>query len=233
MPPWAAVEVDILGMENTNNISNVNPEISEKKKIEVLNKKVSRLRAAIYIFVAILILFGCLSLFWIYNYYTESPFETYYSEAPQKPVAYLYLSPQQGNYKIGEEFTVDVLINTAGSNVVASAAHISYDKNRMEAISIDITGSVFNMTAEKNINANDGKIKITLGKPTPGIVTFKGNSVRMASIRFRALEQVNPKLENLYFDFTKGSALFSAVILDDGKGTNILDAVRGSKIFIN
>jgi len=202
--------------------------------VGILNKKISHLRSAVYIFVAISILMTCLALFWIYNAYnTETPFETYYSVAPQKPIAYLYLSPQQGNYKAGDEFTVDVLINTAGSNVVASAAYLSYDKIKMEALSIDVTGSVFNMTAEKEIDANDGKIKITLGKPTPGIVTFNGNNVKMATISFKALDKTNPTVENISFDFTKGSSLYSAIFLDDKKGTNILEATRGSKIFIN
>jgi len=205
----------------------------DKTTVGILNKKISHLRSTVYIFVAISIFMSCLALFWIYNYYTESPFETYYSIAPQRPIAFLYLSPEKGNYKIGDEFSIDVLINTAGSNVVASAAYLSYDEKKMEALSIDITGSVFDMTAEKDINNNDGKIKITLGKPTPGIITFKGNDVRMASIRFKALDKTSPTVENLYFDFTKGSSLYSTVILDDKKGTNILDATRGSKIFIN
>lgn len=205
-----------------------------KRVINTFKKRISHLRFFIYTLAAVLILFTCLSLVWIYNSYdTESPFETYFSTAPQKPVAYLYLSPEKGNYKIGEEFIVDVLINTAGSNVVASAAHLSYDKKKIEALSVDVTGSVFNITAEKEINANDGKIKITLGKPTPGIVTFKGHNVRMATIRFRALEATSPTIDNLYFDFTKRSSLYSTVILDDKKGTNILDKTRGAKIFID
>lgn len=217
-------------MKNTNSVSSESSKISKNKKIGILNKKVSHLRSAVYISTAVL---TCLTLFWLYDYYTEPSFETYFSEAPQKPVAYLYLSPPKGNYKIGEEFSIDVLINTVGSNVVVSAAYLSYDKKKMEALSIDIAGSVFDMTAEKEINTNDGKIKITLGKPTPGIITFKGNAIRMATVRFKALEKTNPRIDNLYFDFTKGSSLYSTVILDDKKGTNILSATRGAKIFIN
>lgn len=224
--------MDIKNKDNIKDNINVT-EVSNQKTISVLNQQVSHLRFFVYTLLATLILFTALAVFWIYNAQnTESPFETYYSSAPKKSVAYLYLSPAKGNYKVGEEFSVDVLINTVGSNVVASAAYLSYDKKKMEALSIDITGSVFDITAEKEINERDGKIKITLGKPTPGIITFKGNAVRMATIRFRATEPTNPSLENLYFDFTKGSSLYSTVILDDKKGTNILDASRGSKIFI-
>ncbi len=223
-------------MENQNNTSKEKSILSDRVKIEILKSKVSHLRSVVYISLAVLTLLASLCLLWIYNSYdTEFPyqFETYYSEAPQRLVAYLYLTPPKGNYKVGEEFSIDVLINTVGSNVVASAAYLSYDKKKMEAVSIDIIGSVFDMTAEKEINMKEGKIKITLGKPTPGIVTFKGNTVRMATIRFKALERTNPIVDNLYFDFTKGSSLYSTVILDDKKGTNILDATRGSKISIN
>ncbi len=208
----------------------------DKKIIRMLKSRVSYLRFFVYIFLVTSVLATCLFLLWIYNPYgigSQYQFEAYYAEAPQRPVAYLYLSPPRGTYKINEEFTVDVLINTVGSNVVASAAYLSYDKKKIKALSVDIVGSVFDMTAEKEINANEGKIKITLGKPTPGVVTFKGNTVRMATIRFKALESTDPSVNNLYFDFTKGSSLYSTVILDDKKGTNILEATRGAKIFIN
>jgi len=215
----------------------INKEVNELKadrqKIKILNKKISLLRTIVYISLAILVLVTCLIVYNAYQPVYETPFETYFSTAPKKPVAYLYLSPKEGHYKVGDEFTVDVLINTVGSNVVASAAYLSYDKSKIEALSIDVTGSVFNMTAEKEINANDGKIKITLGKPTPGIVTFRGNAVRMATIHFKAIGATYPKTDNIYFDFTKGSSLYSTVIIDDKKGTNILDDTRGARIFID
>lgn len=207
---------------------------NKQKTLGILKRKVSRLRSAVYIFVATSIFVSCLALFWITSYYnTEAPFQTYFSQAPQKPVAYLYLSPKQGNYKVGDEFPLDVLINTAASNVVAAAAYLSYDKKSIEALSIDVTGSIFNMTAEKEINTTDGKIKITLNKPSLDTVTFKGSDVRIATILFKAIGKTDPTNENIYFDLTKGSALYSAVFLNDKNGTNILDATRGAKIFIN
>src|SRR4030042_2607242 len=124
-------------MENTKEVLNGNGNVASNIKIARLKTKVSFLRAVVYIILATLVLFTCLVVFWIHNYYYfTSPFETYYSKPPGTIVAYLYLSPQRGNYQVGEEFQIDVLINTAGSNVVASAAYISYDKKKTEALSI-------------------------------------------------------------------------------------------------
>jgi len=200
------------------------------KTVSALQKKISRLRVFVYLFLAISVLMTCVSLLWIYSaFIAESPFETYYSTAPTPAKALLYLSPKEGNYKVGDEFSVDILLNTAGSDVVVSAAHLSYNKSKMEALSINLSGSIFEMTAEKEINAKDGKIKITLGKPTPGV---KAQNGKVATVNFRAKDKTRPYTDNVYFDFTKGSALYSTVILDDKQGTNILDATRGAKINI-
>lgn len=198
--------------------------------IKVLNKKISFLRFFIYLFVA----FAFLTTSVIFvvlkstNYY--EPVDTFYSRAPESPVAFLYLSPKEGRYSVGDEFAVNVLINTAGSDVVATAAYLSFNKSAMQAISIDTSDSAFIMDAEKEVNNEQGKIKITIGKPTPGV---RGNAAKVATIHFKALEKTNPLLENISFDFTKGSSLYSTIIIDDKKGTNVLSTTQGAKIFIN
>lgn len=217
-------------MENTNNISNAETNIPDKKKIAILKKKISHLRTAIYIFVAISVLLTVLSLFWIYQSYEVPAVDTYFSTAPQPPKAFLYIAPAQGNYKVGDKFAIDVLVNTAGSNVVAAAAYLSYDKKNMEVESIDFANSLLGIVFENSINASDGKIKISLGKPTPGINVHSG---KLATIRFKATQKTSPYVDNISFDFTRGTTLYSAVIIDDKKGTNILDTTRGAKIFID
>lgn len=218
-------------MTNGINQNSYNTEdFKNEKTIFFLKKKISHLRFFIYILVASLVLIASISLLWIYSFYIELPFETYYSKPSPKPKALLYLSPKEGNYSKGEEFPVDILVNTMGNNVVVVAAYLSYNKNQLEAISIDLTDSLFEFTAEKEINAKDGKIKITLGKPTPGIKVHNG---KVATVYFKAKEKAHPYMENIYFDFTKGSDFYSTVILDDKKGTNILDGTRGAKINID
>lgn len=203
--------------------------ITRKKIAEILNRKISYLRFFIYIFVAISFLTTALIILWLNNYYYDTPMNSFYSKPSQPPKAFLYLSPERGQYNIGDEFNIDVLVNTAGSDVVATAAYISFNKNVMQVLSIDTIDSAFSMEAEKKIDNDQGKIKITLGQPTPGV---KNNSGHIATVRFKANDIVNPFFENINFDFTKGSNLFSTVIIDDKKGTNILYRTQGAKILI-
>jgi hypothetical protein len=55
---------------------------------------------------------------------------------------------------------------------------------------------------------------------------------KVATIKFKAKDKTLGLWENIYFDFSKDSNLFSAVFLDDMKGTNILKKTRGAKIII-
>lgn len=209
----------------TNNYNN------DKSFIRIFHQKISFLRAFIYIFVAIFFLGTSLMIYWVKSPYTyrEAP-DTFYSKPPQTLKSFLYTSPNGGKYKVGDEFELNILVNTAGSNVVATAAYLSFNKNAMEVLSIDTSKSAFSMEAENIFDNEQGKIKITRGQPTPGV---KGNSVYLATIKFKAVGLVNPILENLNFDFTEGSSIYSTVIVDDKKGTNILNNVRGAKILIN
>lgn len=204
-------------------------ETSNKRIVSTLKNQISRLRVIVYIFMATSVLLTSLVVFWAYSP-DQDALDAIYSEAPNPPRASLYLSPKEGHYNVGDEFSVDVLINTRGSNVVAVAAYLSYDKNLMKAESVDISGSIFDIVFENKINEKDGKIKIGIGKPTPGVNIPNG---KIARIHFTALKKNDPLMENIYFDFTKGSSLYSAIILDDKKGTNILNATRGVKIFID
>lgn len=196
---------------------------------QVLNQKISYLRFFIYLFVAIAFILTSLFVYLTKLQYNE-PLDTFYSRAPLHPKSYLFLSPKEGRYSIGDEFEINILINTAGSNVVAAAAHLSFDNTAMQALSIDTSKSVFDMQVEKEINNEQGKIKITSGKPTPGV---KNNAGNVATIRFKAIEQAHSLFDNIYFDFVKGSSRYSTIIIDDNKGTNTLRVTRGAKILID
>lgn len=203
-------------------------ETRNKRVVGALKNQISRLRVAVYIFMATSVLLTSLVVLWAFSP-DQDALDAFYSEAPNPPRASLYLSPKEGHYKIGEEFSVDILINTKGSRVVATAAYLSFNKQALEVLSIDASGSVFNLQAEKEFNNKDGKIKVTMGKPTPGVKT---SANRVATVHFKTTGAANPSAENIYFDFTKGSSYYSTIILDDKKGTNILTSTQGTKIFI-
>lgn len=140
--------------------------------------------------------------------------------------ATLSLSPATGSYSPNDTFTVSILMDTKGQNVVVSGAYLLYDPNSFQAVSIDTTGSVYTMGVEKTIDASTGTIKITRGIPTPGVNTANG---LVAKVNFKALYGTSPSLDNLTFRFIAGNSNASSVIKDDGLGTNILSGVHGAK----
>jgi len=151
------------------------------------------------------------------------------SSSPQKNQATLWLSPNKGSYQIGDNFDVDILVNTGGQDVVVAAAYVQYDPAYFRANSIDTTSSIFTMEPEKIIDATNGLVGITRGVITPGVNTTNGG---VARINLTALSPTSPKTDNFTFIFTPGSTVGSAVCADDGFGTNMLSGVYGARFAV-
>lgn len=201
-----------------------------RRLLNILKKKVNFLRSMVYVSVAGLVI---VTITIVYLLLFNPEVENFYGKVKTSirgGEATLFLSPNIEKLQTGEEFKIDVLVDTKGRDVNAVAAYLSYNKDCMEALNIDLADSIFPIIAEKDINLKDGKIKITVGKPTPGININNG---KVATISFKAIKQSRPYTSNIYFDFTEGSSLFSAVFLDDKKGTNILNETRGALISID
>src|SRR3989344_1997985 len=133
------------------------------------------------------------------------------------------LSPASGDFKIGEIFPIDIQLNTGGAQIVAVSAYLRYDKVKLEAVSIDSSGSVFSYEAENTIDASNGRILTTRGQPTPGV---NGSALQVARVNFRGLSSVNSSAITL--DFTGVDANGdSGAILDDGLGSDVLNSVSG------
>jgi hypothetical protein len=127
----------------------------------------------------------------------------------------LSLSPATKTVNIGDNFNVEVQVNTGGQNVVAVGAYLNYDQTKLEVIGIDTSNSVFTMTIEKTADPTTSMIKLAIGKPTPGVNTASGN---VATVNFKAIAQASPA----YVSFvTDSDRLYTCVLLDDGKGTDI------------
>ncbi|OGZ35096.1 MAG: hypothetical protein A2174_00420 [Candidatus Portnoybacteria bacterium RBG_13_41_18] len=142
------------------------------------------------------------------------------------------LWPDLNTYKTGSTFSVDIMVNTHGQNVVAVSAYINYSPSLFEVISIDdVSSSIFGSTsdpkeAEKSIDNTSGKLKITRGGPTPGVNTTNG---KVATLTIKGKTDVIPASDNFNFDFTAGSTIESNVILNDGMGTDILSGVYNGR----
>lgn len=143
--------------------------------------------------------------------------------------ATLSLSPSSGNFNIGEIFSIDIQLNTGGAQIVAVAAYLRYDKAKLEVASIDPSGSVFAYEAENTIDADNGRIFITRGQPTPGV---NGSSLQVARVNFKGLAAVSGSAITL--DFTGVDANGdSGAILNDGLGSDVLSAVSNGSYNIS
>ena len=158
----------------------------------------------------------------------------------KKEKAVLSLSPLTGSFKVGEEFSVDVLLDTGGYDVVAVGVYLSFNPQYLKVIKIDTTNSIFNTNNPCSVNGSpceiinydndEGKIEIVKVKPSPGVNTKKG---LIATIHFLAKKEFQPKGDNLIFDFISAFAEDDCdVILDDGKGTDILSGVDNARYTI-
>lgn len=128
--------------------------------------------------------------------------------------ASLYLSPSSGSFLVGSTFTVSIFVNTEGSEINLVWAEIKFPPDKLQVTS-PTAGTSFitewltppNYSNEKGIISFRGGI---LG----GISTSAG---LVSSITFRVVSSGEAKIE---FDES------SKVLLNDGKGTDILTNIR-------
>jgi hypothetical protein len=132
----------------------------------------------------------------------------------------------------------DVLLDSNNNNVVAVKAIVNYDPSKFQLQSWDTSNSIF---ASNNTcvydgkpceivtnDADNGKISITLAKPSPGVKTDSGV---IAQLVFRTLEVTVPSSPNFTLTYTPANAYEdSDVILDDGNGTDILSRVEDATV---
>jgi hypothetical protein len=146
------------------------------------------------------------------------------SSAPSSQAVSLSVSPSSGSYKAGDRVSLEIRLNTSGKNVVAVAAHLNFDPAKLEFVSIDSAGSAFSIKAEEVVS---GKlVKISRGQATPGV---KGSNILVGKINFKAKAAGPSRVDFMVTTLGKGP---SRVILDDGKGTDILKAVSGGSYSI-
>lgn len=151
--------------------------------------------------------------------------------------ALLELRSQDSEIEDDENFTVEVLVSTKGHSVVAVNSIIAYDVNKVQYVGYDTQGSIFNEGNSCTYNGKpcqivntgtSGKISITMAKPKPGVNVEGGLFVKL---KFKALEGSDGSAVKLEFN-TFGNYDDSDVIIDDGKGTDVLGSVKDAQIAI-
>jgi hypothetical protein len=152
----------------------------------------------------------------------------------------LMLFPSNIEVRQGDNFDVDLALNTKENNVVVVKAYIDYDVSRFSLNNVDTSESIFALNnpcvyqgkaceiIEKDSNA--GRVMITLAKPTTGVKTASGS---IAKLTFTALQAHAASEDGIRIRFTmQGSYNDSDVIADDANGTDILTEATTSVITI-
>ncbi len=126
------------------------------------------------------------------------------------------ISPASGTYTVGSTFEVSVLVDTKGQEINALQMQLSFPADKLQLVSPSAGSSIIEIyTTPPRFNNNTGTVEIIGGIPNginvpSGLVsklTFRVKSVGQASLRFTGESQV---------------------LLNDGRGTNVLENTSGA-----
>jgi len=133
--------------------------------------------------------------------------------------ASLYLQPQSGSFVVGSTFTVSIYLNTGGDNINTVEADLVFPPDKLQVVSPTIGNSFFKIWFGTPTYSNiTGTLNFRGGVPSPGINTSNG---LITTITFRAKTTGGATI-----NFTDKSK----VLLDDGRGSNILTSKTGANL---
>ena len=125
--------------------------------------------------------------------------------------ASFYLSPNSGTFFVGSTFDVSIFINTGDNNINAVQVDLKFDPKKLQIASPTAGRSFISVwIAQPTYSNTEGTASFKGGIPSPGLNTSAG---LVSTVTFRA---ITPGETTIYFLDS------SQVLLDDGKGTNIL-----------
>lgn len=125
--------------------------------------------------------------------------------------ASLFLSPSSGTFHVGSTFNISVLLNTGGNSINALRVDLKFDPKKLQVASPTAGRSFISVWISQPTYSNiTGRLTFQGGTPSPGINTSSG---LVSTITFRAIAPGPTSISIL--DTSK-------VLLDDGKGTDVL-----------
>lgn len=135
--------------------------------------------------------------------------------------ATMYLLPDTRSIGVGQEFNIDIKIDTnnASSSINSAEATIQFPVDIVNALSIDKQNSSFGFWLEEpTISNNNGTIHF-IGGAIKGI---SGSALQVVRIKFKAMGVGSS-------DFKIANA---EVMAADGRGTNVLSAIQGTSVVV-
>jgi len=133
--------------------------------------------------------------------------------------ATLYFVPQAKTSGIGQEFSVDVKINSEDIFINAVQATVKFPNDILELLEVDRVNSVFGFWVKEPVISNEEGTLSFIGGTAKGVA---GESLEVLKIKFKAKGIGSAEL-------TVSDAVVTA---SDGKGTNVLSVIEGTSIGI-
>lgn len=140
--------------------------------------------------------------------------------ATSSQAAKLYLTSEQNAFRVGDEFNVNIKIDTAGESINASEVRIFFPNSVMELLDTDNDNSVFNFWLEGPTISNENGEMMFIGGTPKGVA---GSALQVLKLNFKAVGVGTAEL------VISSDAVVAA---SDGKGTNILSSVEGLNIAV-
>jgi len=131
--------------------------------------------------VVIVVILAASSAFWI----PYLPFANNKNVATDENEAILYLTPQKGTYKAGDDVSVVFRLSSSDS-IISLLTGIKYDPSLIEIKKINKDGSIFLSWWEEVVDKESGVIRLQASLPSPG---FKGTDGLIAIIEMRVLKE--------------------------------------------
>lgn len=136
--------------------------------------------------------------------------------APELTAASLYIGPAAGAYTVGSTFTVSIFLNTGGQAVNAIEANLSFPPDKLQVVTPSTGKSLIQVWVDQPSYSNtEGILQFQGAIPTPGINTESG---MISTVTFRVKQTGVAAVKILDT---------SRVLLNDGKGTDILGERTG------
>ncbi|MDX1535443.1 MAG: cohesin domain-containing protein [Candidatus Spechtbacterales bacterium] len=130
-------------------------------------------------------------------------------EANATPEPSMYLSPSTGLHAVGDEFTVDIVLDTGEKAINAAEAVLVFDTDKLEVIETSIEESIFSSwIIAPTFDNKTGRIEFAGNSSS----SYNGMEGKVATVRFKAINESTTSVR-----FRSG-----AILAADGKGTNIL-----------
>ncbi len=134
--------------------------------------------------------------------------------------ATLYFVPEAKMFGIGQEFSVDVKIDSEDVFINATQATVKFPNDILELLEVDRVSSIFSFWVEEPVISNEEGTISFIGGTAKGVA---GEALQVLRMKFKAKGIGSAEL-------TISDAVVTA---SDGKGTNVLSTIVGTSIGID